>query len=338
MWVVGDACTDGSDGRRRGDRRPAVPLDEPGEELGLAGRPEQRGAAPCARPVRRLPRARRPLVPVASRDARRDRLERGRLVRARPRGPARARVRRRERPAAPRRDVSRPLRAADQLAGRTVAARAHRAVARAPLDRARGRPRRRSIRIVATGARIACVPRLTTVKFPSPLWRAYAPDAPRPQIAMSQELARDAGTLAARLLCEVAAEHARATLPTWGPPRRCSGATRPSAPGPPWARRCARWSTRRSSGTLSAGGSSASAAASPSAAACIPAEPRPTTPEWSANHSGMVNEPLRSGWLTTPESWRYRLLESMCSCREHAVRAKGRTRLSPPVRRLLSAR
>ena len=35
---------------------------------------------------------------------------------------------------------------------------------------------------------------------------------------MSQELARDAGTLAARLLCDVAAEHARATLPTWAPP------------------------------------------------------------------------------------------------------------------------
>ncbi len=129
-------------GRRRSDRRPAVPLDEPGEELGLAGRPEQRRPASCARPVRRLPRARRPLVPVASRDARRHRLERGRLVRARPRGPARARVRRGERPAAPRRDVSRPLRAADQLAGRTIAARAHRALARAPLDRARGGPRR----------------------------------------------------------------------------------------------------------------------------------------------------------------------------------------------------
>jgi hypothetical protein len=75
-----------------------------------------------------------------------------------------------------------------------------------------------SYRIAATGVRIACVPRLTTVKFPSALWRAYAPDAPRPQMAMNEELARDAGTLAARLLCEVAAEHARATLPTWAPP------------------------------------------------------------------------------------------------------------------------
>ena len=69
-------------------------------------------------------------------------------------------------------------------------------------------------RIVATGERIACAPRLTTVKFPSPLWRTYAPDALRPQLAMSQELARDAGTLAARLLCEIAEEHARATMPT----------------------------------------------------------------------------------------------------------------------------
>ncbi len=73
-------------------------------------------------------------------------------------------------------------------------------------------------RIAASGPRIACVPRLTTIKFPSALWRAYAPDAPRPQIAMSQEMAADAGTLAARLLCDVAAEHARATFPTWAPP------------------------------------------------------------------------------------------------------------------------
>ena len=73
-------------------------------------------------------------------------------------------------------------------------------------------------RIAATAPRIACAPRLTTVKWPSPLWRAYAPDAPRPQIPMSEELARDPGTLAARLLCEVAAEHARATFPTWAPP------------------------------------------------------------------------------------------------------------------------
>jgi hypothetical protein len=73
-------------------------------------------------------------------------------------------------------------------------------------------------RIAAAAPRIACAPRLTTIKFPSPLWRAYAPDAARPQIAMGREMAEDAGTLAARLLCDIAAEHARATFPTWAPP------------------------------------------------------------------------------------------------------------------------
>ena len=73
-------------------------------------------------------------------------------------------------------------------------------------------------RIAASGARIACASRLTTIKFPSALWRAYASDAPRPQIPISEELVRDPGTLAARLLCDVAAEHARATFPTWAPP------------------------------------------------------------------------------------------------------------------------
>ena len=72
-------------------------------------------------------------------------------------------------------------------------------------------------RLAAAGTRIACVPRLTTIKFPSAPWRAYASDTPRPQIAMSQAMAADAGTLAARLLCDVAAEHARATFPTWAP-------------------------------------------------------------------------------------------------------------------------
>ena len=127
-------------------------------------------------------------------------------------------------------------------------------------------------RIAATGPRIACAPRLTTVKFPSPLWRAYAPDAPRPQIAMSQELARDAGTLAARLLCDVAAEHARATFPTWAPPpallwrdvaqrvKTALGATLRQAEHVPIL------------GTLLAGGTSASAAASGSSAASIRAE------------------------------------------------------------------
>jgi glycosyltransferase involved in cell wall biosynthesis len=73
-------------------------------------------------------------------------------------------------------------------------------------------------RVAATGTHMVCAPRLTTIKFPSAMWRAYAPDAPRPQIAMSHEMAHDAGSLAARLLCDIAAEHARATFPTWAPP------------------------------------------------------------------------------------------------------------------------
>ncbi|MEO5819207.1 MAG: glycosyltransferase family A protein [Vicinamibacteraceae bacterium] len=73
-------------------------------------------------------------------------------------------------------------------------------------------------RIAATAPRIGYAQRLTTIKFPSAAWRAYAPDAPRPQIAMHQQMIDDAGTLAAHLLCDIAAEHARATFPTWAPP------------------------------------------------------------------------------------------------------------------------
>ena len=73
-------------------------------------------------------------------------------------------------------------------------------------------------RLVAMGTSVGYAPRLTTVKFPSPAWRAYAPDAVRPQIAMNEQMAEDAGLLAARLLCDVAAEYARATFPTWAPP------------------------------------------------------------------------------------------------------------------------
>jgi glycosyltransferase involved in cell wall biosynthesis len=73
-------------------------------------------------------------------------------------------------------------------------------------------------RLAATGARIVCAQRLTTIKFPSTMWRSYAPDAPRPQLGMSEELTRDPDGLAERLLCDIAAEHARATFPTWGPP------------------------------------------------------------------------------------------------------------------------
>jgi hypothetical protein len=73
-------------------------------------------------------------------------------------------------------------------------------------------------RIAATGTRIGCASRVTTIKFPSPSWRAYAPDAVRPQIAMNEQMADDAGLLAARLLCDIAAEHARVTGPTWALP------------------------------------------------------------------------------------------------------------------------
>ena len=122
-------------------------------------------------------------------------------------------------------------------------------------------------RITASEARIACAPRLTTIKFPSPLWRAYAADAPRPQIAMSQELARDAGTLAARLLCEVAAEHARATVADLGAAAGAALARRGAArEGGAGRDAAAVRSTRRSSARSCAGGTSASAAAPGSSA------------------------------------------------------------------------
>ena len=127
-------------------------------------------------------------------------------------------------------------------------------------------------RIAATGARIACAPSLTTVKFPSPLWRAYAPNAPRPQIAMSQELARDARTLAARLLCDVAAEHARATLPhSFEPPtllRRGAAKRVEERTARDGAAGGGRADPRRRSSC--AGGSSTSAAAPGSSAASSP--------------------------------------------------------------------
>jgi glycosyltransferase involved in cell wall biosynthesis len=75
-------------------------------------------------------------------------------------------------------------------------------------------------RLAASGASIVCAPRLTTIKFPSARWRAYASDAPRPQIAMAEALSRDPVALCERLLSEIAAEHARATFPTWAPPPR----------------------------------------------------------------------------------------------------------------------
>lgn len=73
-------------------------------------------------------------------------------------------------------------------------------------------------RIAAAGTPIGHAPRLTTIKFPSAAWRAYAPGAVRPQIAISREMTDDAGALAVRLLCDIVAEQARVMFPTWAPP------------------------------------------------------------------------------------------------------------------------
>jgi glycosyltransferase involved in cell wall biosynthesis len=72
-------------------------------------------------------------------------------------------------------------------------------------------------RLAATGAVIACAPRLTTIKFPSPWWRSYAADAPRPQLAMADALVRDPDASCERLLSEIAAA-ARPDFALWAPP------------------------------------------------------------------------------------------------------------------------
>jgi glycosyltransferase involved in cell wall biosynthesis len=64
-------------------------------------------------------------------------------------------------------------------------------------------------RLAAGGATFTHVARLTTVKFPSPLWRSYAPGAERPQLPIADELARDPAALALRLLHAIAEDHAR---------------------------------------------------------------------------------------------------------------------------------
>lgn len=64
-------------------------------------------------------------------------------------------------------------------------------------------------RIAASGALITAAPRLTTIKFPSPWWRLYVAGSPRPQPAMRDELMRDPQGLAERLLIAIATEHAR---------------------------------------------------------------------------------------------------------------------------------
>ena len=64
-------------------------------------------------------------------------------------------------------------------------------------------------RLAASGARMVCAPRLTTLKFPSPLWRTYAADAPRPQIALVEAMAADPEALCDRTLTAIAAAYAR---------------------------------------------------------------------------------------------------------------------------------
>jgi hypothetical protein len=80
---------------------------------------------------------------------------------------------------------------------------------RAPDDVARAIDRDVIERLAAGGATFTHAARLTTVKFPSPMWRSYAPGAERPQVPMAAELARDPDALALRLLHALAEDHAR---------------------------------------------------------------------------------------------------------------------------------
>ena len=66
-------------------------------------------------------------------------------------------------------------------------------------------------RITASGSRISCSPRLSVLKWPSAWWRAYADDAPRPQIAVAAALAHDPQELAERILNECALSLSRRT-------------------------------------------------------------------------------------------------------------------------------
>lgn len=112
-------------------------------------------------------------------------------------------------------------------------------------------------RLAASGAPIAWAPRLTTIKFPSGQWRAYAVDAPRPQIAVAEAMVRDPEALCARLLTDIASEHARIAFPTWTPPpgllwreagiaaRRAMGATLRAAETTPVLSALLRWRYQR---------------------------------------------------------------------------------------------
>ena len=59
-------------------------------------------------------------------------------------------------------------------------------------------------RIAASGVRISCSLRLSALKWPSAWWRAYAADAPRPQIAVAASLGADPHAMAERILNDCA--------------------------------------------------------------------------------------------------------------------------------------
>jgi glycosyltransferase involved in cell wall biosynthesis len=80
---------------------------------------------------------------------------------------------------------------------------------RRPEDLARGVDADVLWRIAASGAIITTAPRLTTIKFPSQWWKLYAAGSPRPQLAMLDEMVRDPHGLAERVLIAIATEHAR---------------------------------------------------------------------------------------------------------------------------------
>jgi hypothetical protein len=112
-------------------------------------------------------------------------------------------------------------------------------------------------RLVAGGGTVASVPRLTTIKFPSPWWRLYAPGSPRPQIAVSEAMAADADALCGRLLSAIAQDHARRLHPMGALPpadawrqamsaaRRAAGATCRAVDETPVAAPLLRWRFQR---------------------------------------------------------------------------------------------
>jgi glycosyltransferase involved in cell wall biosynthesis len=59
-------------------------------------------------------------------------------------------------------------------------------------------------RLLARGVACRQVGEVTAIKFPAPSWRAYAPDAPLPQIAALAAIAEDARAFQGRLLSQLA--------------------------------------------------------------------------------------------------------------------------------------